>query len=328
MGYQELSNEQRRQLIDAQQVYGGYCRTEAALEAMPRLRWQSSKGQRYLYEAKGKVRKSLGAESEELKVYKAQEDEKRAGLEDSLKGLEERLDKMAPVNRALGLGRMPRIASRIVRALDKEGLLGKHIIVAGTNALFGYEIASGVLIGSEYVATGDADLVWDTAQALQLVGTGIKREGLMGLLQRIDQSFVADYGFNARNRDGYMVDLLCPDQEGNPQIREEGDLAAVPMAGIAWLLEAPREEQVIIGEDGYPLRLVVPESRSFALHKMWVSKRADRDPLKRQRDRDQAAVIAELAVKFQGKALEAGDMPWLPDALRGEIDELTGRAGK
>ncbi len=83
---------------------------------------RSGEGEEW-YEEKGKVRKSLGAESEELKVNKAREDEKRAGLEDSLKGLEERLDKIAPVNRALGLGRMPTIASRIVRALDKEGVL-------------------------------------------------------------------------------------------------------------------------------------------------------------------------------------------------------------
>lgn len=325
MDYQELSNEQRRQLIDAQQVYEGYRRAEEALAAMPRLRWQSAKGQRYLYEAKGKVRKSLGAESDEVKAYKAQEDGKREDLEDRVKGLQDRLDKMAPVNRALGLGRMPRIASRIVRALDKDGLLGKHIIIAGTNALFGYEMASGVMIGSEHVATGDADLVWDTAQALQLVGTGIRKEGLMGLLQKIDHSFVADYGFNARNRDGYMVDLLCPDQEGNPQIREEGDLAAVPMAGIAWLLDAPREEQVIIGEDGYPLRLIVPEARTFALHKRWVSQRPDRDPLKRKRDQDQAAVVAELAVKYQGKALAAADMKWLPQELKAEIAGLAGK---
>ena len=38
---------------------------------------------------------------------------------------------------------MPTIAARILRALDQAGLLGKHIIVAGTNALYAYETATG-----------------------------------------------------------------------------------------------------------------------------------------------------------------------------------------
>ena len=98
----------------------------------------------------------------------------------------------------------------------------------------------------------------------------------MGILRRVDRSFVADYGFNARNDNGYIVDLLCPETDDLTTMKAGADLEATPMAGTEWLLAAPQFEQTIIGEDGRPLRIVVPEPRTFALHKLWVSKRDDR----------------------------------------------------
>ncbi len=200
---------------------------------------------------------------------------------------------MAPVNRALGLGRIPTIAARILRELDHEGLLASHIIVAGTNALYAYEAATGTVLPTEHVATTDADLLWDTKQSLLLAATGVRREGIMGILRRVDRSFVADYGFNARNDNGYIVDLLCPETDDLTTMKAGADLEATPMAGTEWLLAAPQFEQTIIGEDGRPLRIVVPEPRTFALHKLWVSKRDDRDPLKRPRDAAHARVVAD-----------------------------------
>lgn len=319
----ELSNEQRRQLIDAQQVFAGLRPASAQLAGLCRLRWQNSGGQRYLYEVRGRVRKSLGPQSEELERYKAEQDKKRLDLEARVMGLKERVEKMAPVNRALGLGRVPKIAAKILRELDREGLLGEHLVVAGTNALFGYETLAGVQIASEYIATGDADLIWDTSKVLALAGTGIRKEGLIGLLRRIDQSFVADYGFNARNKDGYIVDLLCPESEGFPTMKKtQGDVAATPMEGIAWLLGAPRDEVTVIGEDGLPLRIVIPEAVTFALHKLWLSNKQDRDALKRPRDLAQARVVRDIASTYLGRSLDVGEMIWLPGELKVQMVDL------
>jgi hypothetical protein len=60
----------------------------------------------------------------------------RARLRQRLGKLQTRLKSMAPVNRALRLNRVPAIETRILSALDREGLLGKQIFVVGTNALF------------------------------------------------------------------------------------------------------------------------------------------------------------------------------------------------
>lgn len=325
MKFAELTNEQRRQLIDAQQAYAAWRPSAVELDRLGTMRAQLSKGNRYVYEVHGSVRKSLGRETPALIKRKAQHDAHRDALKSRIKTLQKRLDGMAPVNRALGLGRMPKIAARILREIDHEGLLGSHVIVAGTNALYAYEAATGTVLQREYVATMDADLLWDTKQSLLLATTGVRREGIMGILRRVDRSFVADYGFNAKNSEGYIVDLLCPETEDFTIMKAGADLEATPMAGAEWLLSSPQYEQTIIGEDGWPLRIVVPEPRTFALHKLWVSERNDRDPLKRPRDAAQAHLVAELAKTYLRKPMTTKDMPWLPKELRSMIKHLKDR---
>lgn len=318
MFYAEMSNEQRRQLIDAQQLFSAWWPVEAHVERNGALYWNTSKGRRYLYKKKNGISKSIGRETPELAAKKLAYDDavKRA------RPLARRIEKMAPVNRALRLGRMPEIASRIIREIDRQQLLGTHIIVCGTNALYAYEAACGVFIGGEHVATGDADLLWDTRQSLLLTATGVRRDGLMSILRRVDKSFVADYGMNATNKDGYIVDLLCPESDDFTTMRLNADLEAVGMPGAEWLLQSPQFEQVIIGGDGVPLRMVVPEPRTYALHKLWVSGRADRTPIKRPRDRNHASIVHELVTRFLGQKLVAKDMPWLPRDLKALTKDL------
>jgi hypothetical protein len=322
MDFVEFSNEQRRQLIDAQQAYSVWRSGCLELDKIGTLRLQSSKGNRYVYEVHGRVRKSLGRETPDLIARKAKHDAKVEALKNSTKSLRKRLDQMAPVNRALGLGRIPTIAARILRELDREELLGPHIIVAGTNALFAYEAATGTILRPEHVATMDADLLWDIRQSLQLAATGIRPEGIMGILRRVDRSFVTDYGYNATNAEGYIVDLLCPETDGATTMNAGCDLEATPMAGAEWLIVPPKFEQTIIGEDGWPLRIVVPEPRTFALHKLWLSERDDRNPLKRPRDAAQARLVAELARVYLRKPMKATEMPWLSKELRVKIKEF------
>lgn len=322
MDFQELTNEQRRQLVDAQQVFKGWHHNDAALRDMGTLRWQTSKGRRYLYEVHDEVRKSLGRETPELVDRKLKHDDERQKRKTLVKGLGSRLSKMAPVNRALGLGRMPKIAADIVRELDKEKLLGTHIIVAGTNALYAYEAATGTVLESQHVATTDADLLWDTRQSLLLAATGIKRQGIMGLLRRVDSTFEADYGLNATNSDGYIVDLLCPETDDIQTMRPAADLEAVQMVGAEWLLAAPQLTETIVGADGWPLRIVVPEPRTFALHKLWVSRRPDRQPLKKPRDVAHARLVAALVKTYLSQPMTIKSMPWLPKELKDLMKEL------
>ncbi|MEA1969240.1 MAG: GSU2403 family nucleotidyltransferase fold protein, partial [Thermodesulfobacteriota bacterium] len=61
---------------------------------------------------------------------------------------------------------------------------------------------------------------------------------------------------------------------------------------------APKFSQIVIGDDGYPARMVAPDPRAFALHKFWVSQQPDRDPLKKGRDKNQAISAAQLVIEY------------------------------
>ena len=62
------------------------------------------------------------------------------------------------------------------------------------------------------------------------------------------------------------------------------DLVGVGMEGLQWLVNAPKVNGIVIAEDGMPLRCWSVDPRAFALHKVWLSERPDREPLKRGRD--------------------------------------------
>lgn len=280
---------------------------------------------RYLIEKHGTVRKSLGRETPELVSKKTDFDSRKKALKARASASGKRLERMANVNKALRLGRLRRIVAKILRELDSKGLLGTHVILVGTNALHAFEMTYGVLIGSEHVATTDADLLWDVRKSLQLASTGIGQEGLMGILRRVDPSFTADYGFNATNDEGYIVDLLSPAIEKRIPLLEglaTNDLEATAMPGMIWLLEAPRFESVVVADDGWPVRLVVPDPRTFALHKLWVSRQPSRRPVSKRKDADHAALMARLITTHTNDHFIAKSMPWLPKELRALTKEL------
>ncbi|HEY0131281.1 MAG TPA: GSU2403 family nucleotidyltransferase fold protein, partial [Allosphingosinicella sp.] len=91
----------------------------------------------------------------------------------------------------------------------------------------------------------------------------------------------------------------------------------------------PQVENVVVDERGFPLRISAPDPRAFALHKLWLSERLDRDPLKRRRDARQAAAVSAAVLRylpqlrFDDEALNA-----LPQALRARTSELLGKAAE
>ena len=56
--------------------------------------------------------------------------------------------------------------------------------------------------------------------------------------------------------------------------------------------------------------MVVPDPRVFAAHKLWLSKRPDRDPLQRRRDAAQAQAVASLV------ALHLPHLPYVASELK------------
>jgi hypothetical protein len=300
----ELSGEQSRQTIDSEQVFSSWRAASQELKSRypGSMTFKTVARRDYLYRKTGTIWKSLGPRDENTELAHERFHQGREALRQRTATLAHRLNELAAVNRAMRLGRMPLVAARILRALDFAGLMGSAVDIAGTHCLFAYERMAGVRIDSQLVATGDIDILLDARTNLKLLGRNLPESGWLGLLQQIDRSFrlLAKGDFRAANDEGFMVDLITP-QGPDPMKsgdlipgRDHDDLTAVEIEGLIWLVNSPKIEVIVLDARGYPLLMSVPDPRSFALHKLWVSERTDRDAIKKRRDRDQAHLTARL----------------------------------
>ena len=273
-----------------------------------------------------------GARSPETETIYSQFHSGRENSKERVTRLAQRLDELAPVNRAMALGRVPLLTARIIRALDKLGLIGTAIDVVGTNALFVYERMAGVHITSGLLSTQDVDLLMDSRFSLRLIAKDFSHKGLIGLLQKIDHSFVplAKNSYRAANRDGFLVDLIKPDPKNVMSRRESHVSALMPKIcrrsksrGFhGWSTVRKR------GCSNRSARLPVepiPVQIPGRLHciNCGLSRRADRDAAKRIRDGQQARIVAELiSTRLPHLSFESNDLQALPLALRQLATEL------
>ena len=93
------------------------------------------------------------------------------------------------------------------------------------------------------------------------------------------------------------------------------DLVAEPLHGLDWFADAPRLTQIVIAENGFPVRFIVPDPRVFALHKLWLSMHPARDPLKRKRDFRQGEAVASLALEYLNLSFDDDPINMLPPEL-------------
>ena len=237
---------------------------------------------------------------------------------------------------------MPKVFARILRRLDDQGLLGTHLLVVGTHALFAFEAAAGVQLRSGPLATADGDLLWDARQRLSLLVPEVRREGVLAQLQRVDHSFQMRTAgdFRAVNADGFWVDLIRPEDRtffasaARTTLGENAaDLQPAPVHGLEWLLNVPRWTALAVGEDGYPVRMETIDPRAFALHKAWLAQQWQRNPLKAARDAAQAQAAWRLATKYLGLSPLGDELRGLPVSIRAlasefEQDDATGLDAK
>lgn len=321
----EVNSDQRRELVNTRQRFDAWRQARLKLDSFRgSMNWVMRREKEYLlrgyYDERSGVRrqKSLGLRSPETERIKVAFDDGKAAAR---RQLDERMEvlfaRQAPVNRALGLGRMPLLGARITRALDDAGLLGRGIRIVGTHAIYAYEAAAGVFVDSGVTTTQDIDLLFDARRSLRFaLAEGVSERSIIGLLRRVDRSFERSREtFRAVNNESYLVDFIKPMR--NPpwakepeQIGDSDDLLAAQIEGLTWLENAPPFESVVIDEKGEPVRVVAVDPRVFAIHKLWLSKQPMRDPLKRRRDEAQARTVAALVHDY------LTHLPFQPDELR------------
>ena len=312
----EMTLEQRRQLVDTEQLWRAWSATRRRADSYAgSMGWKLSKGREYLVRQtlEGDVRRmrSLGPRSPETELLLGGFRDNKEAAQAALKEQSGRLADMARMNRAMRLGRVPQQAADVARVLDRRGLLGRNVTVVGTNAIFAYEAAAGVFVDTAMLSTGDLDILLDARVRLRLTAEKAA-PSLIEALKAADASYrlVARHGFSAVNAGGYHVDLIKAPPRDVITSKEadtlggDGDLHASHVPNMRWVANAPKFSAMAIGADGFPVPLVCPDPRAFALYKLWMGTRdPTREALKRARDTGQAKTVA---------AIVNGHMPNLP----------------
>ena len=315
----ELSAEQRRIAVDAVQLYQHLLDLfQEYREFRGGLHWKTVGAKEYLVKTLDRMghQQSLGRRSPKTEELVRQFTERKNELRGQLKSIEEELGRRAKFCVAAGVNRVPRIAADIVRVLDSSGLLGTHLLILGSHAIYAYEFAAGVQLKTGLLQTNDLDTLLDSKTALEIAGA-VRTAGLLGLIQRVDKSFklAMRRSFRAVNAKGFMVDLIRAPSSVATSLGRRGDLIAEPLQGLEWLAEAPRMTQIVLAENGYPVRFIVPDPRVFALHKIWLSLQPTRDPMKGKRDFRQGEAVASLALEYLNLSFDDEAIAELPSAL-------------
>lgn len=329
----ELTDQQRLFLIESEQILAAW-RAAYRQKQLHQygMKWVRAGGREYLVrlrDARGNG-KSLGPRSTETErihfaftANKQRADERFAALSAALK-------QQARLNKAVRLGRLPALISRILHALDLARA-EHHFTVIGTHALYAYEAMAAVQCSMDLLASGDVDLFYDPRKPLALTAEKLDGIGLLGLLRKVDPSFeiVATHPFRAVNQERFMVDLVIP-PEGMRIDRSvrfaEDDLVAAEVPSLQWLLNSPRVEATVIATDGRPVLMRSPDPRAFAVHKAWLSSEPSREPVKKSRDLNQARLVLRLLLEHLPQyPVDERCLRYFPkDLVRGALQTLSG----
>lgn len=307
--FNDIGEDARRQYIDATSTFQALeDARKAAAEVADSMRWKAQAGREYLIRQSGRNRQtSLGPRSEKTEQIYASFTHRKSAAEARLAGLNDAIKRQQRMNRALFVGRAPRLLVEILAGLARWGI-AEHFLIVGTHALYAYEAQAGVRIGDAgALATLDIDLLWDTRKKIQFVAQmNVLSSSMLGLLQTIDASFQLseDDRFKATNKDGVEVDIIRREaREGDkhPLSLTEGygeEFYAVQARRAGQLLGAKRFSTVIVSASGSMARMTTVAPLEFARFKTWMSQQDSRDPLKRSRDALQADVVRQLVDEY------------------------------
>jgi hypothetical protein len=331
--FKELTAEQRRIAIDTAQLYEHLIELQAERQTVSGgLYWKNVAGHDYLVRVTDRTggNRSLGPRSPETEEAYREFTETKRDLDARIKSINEEVARQAKFCVAAGVNRVPRLAADIVRSLDASGLLGSTLIILGSHAMYAYEMAAGVQLKAGLLQTEDLDTLLNTKSEIELAGS-TRSAGLLGILQRVDKTFKPQRkrSFRAVNAKGFMVDLIrAPIDSGGLALTSIGsgnDLVAESLRGLEWLTALALMTQIVIADNGFPVRFVVPEPRVFALHKLWVSLQPTRDPIKRKRDLHQAEAVVQLALDYFNLRFDDAAIKAQPSDLTAMIPGLVER---
>jgi hypothetical protein len=296
-----FSLEQANALVNLRQAYEQWISAVRQRVGMPYgMRFVTRDKRDYLYEFHDRSNngKSLGPRHPttevRLEAYKKTRDELDLRIEQAL----ERLKANSRISRALYVPLLPQEAGKILIELDTRGMLGTYCTVAGTNAVLAYNLeAGGPLATGADIATNDFDIVWarDSATSLLVRSHSEPPPSLLAALKHVDETYTVneERPFQMRNRGAYEVEILVPPSQLRALPRGDRLRPARDLHELEWLLSGTPVEQVTPVRGDIAAKIVAPDPRMFALQKLYIAEKPNRDPLKRNKDRRQAAALLQ-----------------------------------
>jgi hypothetical protein len=271
-------------------------------------------GREYLYEvtdrlgtmrSKGPLDPRKQAEFDDYKIEKA-------ALKNRLTQSKATLKELGSLYRALRLPMLPREAGRILREADRMRFLGNQAMVVGTNALIAYALEANGFIRDAPDTTMDFDM------ALTAIEADDDRPTLWKVLKEVDMTYSvsAERPFQARNAKAYEVEILSAPSRIGGQMRQDKP-RPVPLPEQEWLLLGRRIDRVVGVRDGEAARMVVPDPRWFALQKLWMAEKPERNPQKKPKDLKQGiALLNAVWLTMPHYPVDASFHGELPDELK------------
>lgn len=328
--FYDISESIAKQTIDSEQTWAALIQAESrAFNYRGSMFWKKTGDREYLCRQYGmRQSKSLGLRSVDTENILEEFKTGRRVATEHLNSLKSAMDRHYRVNVALRVGRVPNTVVDLLNELRRAGLQD-HFLVIGTNALFAYETHAGVRFESDITATVDCDLLWDSRKRITLLsdsGDDFKKSGLMGIVKKVDKSFVlqSDMGYRAVNSSGYMIDVikrrpasLFDDKEHSRLSHHEDDFWAAKIINRDWLLSAPKFRQFVTSVNGKVAQMTTIDPRAYVLHKLCLSQKQDRDPIKKPRDIAQARALFSL-IQDRMPHLDFAKLSSMPARLRDE----------
>jgi hypothetical protein len=303
----ELSESQKRQYIDAETVFIALAQARKAAAAVRgSMIWRELRGTRTLIRTSASGgQKSIGPHSDATQQLFDNFIARKSHLEDRVKALKAQLTLQQRLNRAHRVGRVPNIVVSVINALENAGVQD-HFMVVGTHALYAFELAAGVRIAEQAMATRDVDMLFDTRKRVSFLTAMRKLDSsLIGLLRKADPSFevVVEQHYTARNNDGFEVDIIrrnagTIDPHPMRMSDEEDDFWAVQVSMGEKLQSARRFDQVVVATSGEMALMRTIHPLDFARIKLALSQQASRDPNRRGKDALQANIVTALVERY------------------------------
>lgn len=313
-GFKPFTDEQMRVLVNLRQRYEVWREAERERRALPYdLRRKTVGSYTYLYEIHDRSGNgaSLGRWDEAAEARFRAYREEKTRLADRLATSGAVRDENARLARTLRVPMLASAAGPILREADIRGLLDGSLLVVGTNALLAYALEAAAELGLPD-ETEDFDLAWAADELPE-------GQPVWSLLKAVDPTFTVntERTFQARNAGGYEVELLIAKSRTASWARTDRP-SALSLAGQEWLLLGRPSDQVIPCRDATVVRIVAPDPRWFALHKLWLAEQDERNPLKRRKDRAQGlGVLGAVAEAMPHYPLDAAFVASIPPELIG-----------